>query len=228
MLNQYKLHSKILTASEEVDMARRLVYQVYVEEGQWRPSVNNPSGFEILKSPNSLPPRLIDRFDDYSTWLGIFDGTRVEPIACGRISSRDQHGKFEMQYYSERLTHLKQINIQSNPQVFVIGKSAILPEYRGTAAWLMLLRQAFLFCHEHKHSVFSSTTVGKVQNVHDSIGYPSIEGVSVKYEFSDDNAKVYYATYPVETLKVIENLDKLIDKKLEKDNGEVVLKAVPG
>lgn len=129
------------------------------------------------------------------------------------------NGKFEIQYYSELLTHLKQINIQSNPRVFALGRSAILPEYRGTAAWLVLLRQAFLFCHGQKHSAFSSTTIDKVQRVHDSISYPCIEWVSVKYDFSDDDVKVYYAAYPDKTLKIIENLNKLIDKKLKKNNG---------
>jgi hypothetical protein len=93
MSTKYKLHSKILTTGDQIDTARRLVYQVYVEEGQWRPSLNNLSGFEILKSSDSSSPMLIDRFDDYSTWLGIFDGARVDPIACGRISSRDQQWK---------------------------------------------------------------------------------------------------------------------------------------
>lgn len=224
MSTQYTLHSKILTTSAQIDMARQLIYQVYVEEGQWRPSFNNPSDFDIVKSSHSLAPMLVDRFDDYSTWLGIFDETRDEPIACGRISSRDQHGKFELQYYSEQLIQLKEIDIQSNPYVFTIGRSAILPEYRGTAAWLILLRQAFLYCHEHKHSVFSSTNLDKVQRVHDDIGYPCIEGVSFQYEFSQSaEAKVYYAAYPNETLTIIDNLDILISKKLKKDNGEETL-----
>lgn len=224
MVNTYKLHSRILNTNQEIDMARRLVHQVYVEEGKWHPSLNNLSGFEIRKSTHSLERMLVDRFDNFSIWLGIFDGTRTEPIACGRISSRDQHGKLEIQYYSEQLMQLKQIDMQHNPNMFLIGRSAILPEYRGTAAWLVLLRGAFLYCHECQHSVLSSTNIEKVQRIHDDIGYPCIEGVSFQYEFSQNSdAKVYYASFPNETLKIIENLDKFIDKKLKRDNGEAML-----
>lgn len=215
------MFSKILTSSHEIDMARRLVYKIYVEEGGWTPSLDNPSGLKVLKFPDSTPPMIIDRFDPYSTWVGVFDEARAEPVACGRISSRDQYGKFEIQYYDDTISNLEQIDLKLNPNVFVLNRTAILSEYRGTAAWLILLRQGFAYCHEQKHAAFSGTSVEKVQRVHDSIGYPCVEGLSFQYEISGENyAKVYHATYPDDTCRVIENLDTLIDKKIKKDNGE--------
>jgi hypothetical protein len=215
MTNKGELYSKILTSCQEIDTARRLLYTVYIKEGGWWPSSNNLSHVEFVASETSMAPMFIDRFDAYATWIAVFDKVTQDMAACGRILSRDKYGKFEMQYYSSQLSDLKLLNETSNPNIFEINRSAVLPQYRGTVAWLLLLRAAFVYCHEKKHAVFSNTAIDKVKEIHHSMNYPVLDNISFKYDPQDIEAvTVYYAKYPENTQCIIEYLDDCIKNKL--------------
>ncbi|MEQ8463798.1 hypothetical protein [Coleofasciculus sp. E1-EBD-02] len=87
---------RILRTEEEKILAKRLLYEVYVEEQGWIPPVGNPSNLKITESV--LGNILVDDYDSVSTQFGGFYGENL--IAVHRIIPRLK-GRLEVENYTQ-------------------------------------------------------------------------------------------------------------------------------
>ncbi len=103
------LKVKLLKTTNLILDASALLYQVYIEELQWKFAVDNPSNLRI-ESKNGHKV-LLDRFTDSALWFGAFDEKSL--IGCMRLTSADDKNKFELESYpSSEVVHkyLKPLN----------------------------------------------------------------------------------------------------------------------
>lgn len=171
------LHAKRLTTDSDIMKAKRLLYQVYIEEFNWQIPPENPSEIRVEKSDKLC--FLQDRFDRVVNWFGIFHDKEL--VGCIR-SLRRLNGLFELEYYRSLPPFLKKLsNIVEN------NRLAIKAEYRGTKA----IYQLSLFAIEYELSlemVFSFGTApfssyGTFYT--EKLGYKKLEGPPFKYHPRD-------------------------------------------
>lgn len=66
--NEPAFHSKFLKDDHDIQTAQRLIYQVFVNEMEWIPDRDNPSGIQFINTPTGT--RFVDRFDQTALWYG--------------------------------------------------------------------------------------------------------------------------------------------------------------
>jgi hypothetical protein len=202
-----ELSVRALTSEEDLNAARGLLYEVYIQEMKWEINQNNPSELSIEKIDNGKMI-LTDKYDKFSFWIGIFD--REKLIACGRASRHDENFIFEANHYcqNEKLGIL----LKDATHVVELNRSAIHPDYRGTAAWLYLLHTGFDYCQKNKLSAFSTTGIKKVIDLHKAIGFPCVENLTFKYDPNDEKEVcVYFASYDKQQIfNILQNLNEMI------------------
>jgi hypothetical protein len=86
--------SRLLESKHEIETAQRLIYQVFVEEMQWIPDIENPSGIRFFEDQKGK--RFVDYFDENAIWFGTFHHQTL--IACWRFCE-PRNGKFELEHY---------------------------------------------------------------------------------------------------------------------------------
>jgi len=79
---------------DRVDGCRRLLYEVYYEEGGWDPPQPNASGLRA----NHERRRLEDQIDHEATWIGVIDRDG-RLVATTRIIDRQSSGALEIERY---------------------------------------------------------------------------------------------------------------------------------
>ncbi|MGK7889172.1 MAG: hypothetical protein AB4042_07545 [Leptolyngbyaceae cyanobacterium] len=119
------LKIKILTG-EEIIEAKKLVYQVFVLEQNWKIPPDNPTRIRVESG------MLCDMYDAIATWFGVFHNNTL--IACGRACGQLRE-HFEMEHYQPLLPWIK-----SNEATREVTRLAIQKEYRSTLAVFALNR----------------------------------------------------------------------------------------
>lgn len=120
----------ILKEEREIIEAKKLAYEVLVEELKWEIKPDNPSGLYVKELPEGKV--LWDNYDTVATWLGVFEENTL--VACQRICRR-LNGKFELECYHELLYFIREDELAMEVTRFAIRKG-----YRRSGAILMLFR----------------------------------------------------------------------------------------
>lgn len=137
-------YTKQLTTQIELLEAKHLLYQVYIEEQQWKVPLDNPSNLRIIRAGQFA--YLQDKFDSVANWFGLFHHDRL--IGCIR-NLRRLNGKFELENYHSIPDFLKH-----EPKVVETNRLAIRDGYRGTEAVFLL--SALAMEHEINLGMVSS------------------------------------------------------------------------
>lgn len=220
----YVLSLKNLEDRERIDSARALLYQTYVVELKWEPSVNNPSGIKTIKDNKSGRMLFVDNFDEHARWIvAEYNG---EVIACAR-SCKPINGKFEAQLYPNASCLQAVFDQYPNINLEEVTRGAVLKAHRLSGVYLKLLYEGFKKLNEDHISIFSLVPIKEAQILYRQIGFPEIEGVAFKYEERDEhNAQLFLAVYEEGHLsRMVRNLHMLLSatimaktKNVQNDN----------
>ncbi len=174
--------AKILETNEELLVAKRLLYKVYIEEINWKITENNPSGIRIEES-SCGEYYLEDNYSEVSNWIGVYNGDNM--VGCGRTTHR-LNGLFDIENYVT-----VPYEISNEPKTIEASRLAILKPYRGTIAINVLW--AFGIEYEINNGIISAMTTAPVPGV--GSYYISKLGCKIvdipAFKYSDlDNEKV--------------------------------------
>ncbi|MBP9741877.1 MAG: GNAT family N-acetyltransferase [Burkholderiales bacterium] len=179
---------KLLHTPELIADASALLYQVYIEELQWKFAPDNPS--ELRIETGNGRKFLVDRFTEKAVWFGAFENKKL--IGCMRLTKPDSNNKFELEgYQSSKIVH----KYLPKPEVGVeLSKIAVQGKYAGQGVikrmWLVL----FKYCEAHKLSVICTTHNGYLKNMFKRMGFPLVMEHAFKYEPLDPLPVNLYVT----------------------------------
>jgi hypothetical protein len=112
---------------EDVFAAERLLYDIYVTELKWVPTLGNPSGFRVDATTNGA----LGLTDDYShlhdtVWIGALDSNK-QLVGCCRLSPRHPvTKKLDVENYTNLPSHISKIQ-----NIYETSRLAVLPSYRN-------------------------------------------------------------------------------------------------
>lgn len=106
---------------QELDLAGRLLYEVYFEEQGWDPPPN-PSGLVADHARRALR----DDFDDTALWYGLFQ-RQGRLVAIGRVLHRSRSGALELERYIDLPAEL-------GPDLVEANRVAVRREHRRGAS----------------------------------------------------------------------------------------------
>jgi len=181
---------KLLKTTDLISDASALLYQVYIEELQWKFAVDNPSSLRIETKNGSKV--LLDRFTDSALWFGAFDDKVL--IGCMRLTSADADDKFELESYpSSEVVHKY---LPKSDTGVELSKIAIQGKYAGQGVVKRMWLAAFKYCQANNLSVICCTHNGYLKNIFKRIGFPLIVEHAFKYEAIDPlPVNLYVADY---------------------------------
>ena len=167
--------SRPLQNNDEVRMAKRLLYQVYVEEMGWIPQKENPSGIRFKNWQGEM--LFADNFDRTAIWFGTFHHDNL--IACWRFCPPYQ-GKFELELYHSIPTFLKTTNSLE------VNRLAIHKNYRNRSRIIYgLIREAYETLHQDFDYTFAAITFPHPGDLYLKIGLEKLDVPPFKYSPSD-------------------------------------------
>jgi hypothetical protein len=165
---------RLLISPNEVDLARKLIYQDYFINRKWFPT-NNLSGVRIEQIESGKI--FVDDYDDVATWFGAFlDG---EIIGCCRLCRRI-NGTFELERYHYLPEYISQdlraneLNRYATHQNFT-DSPVIFPR---------LIKLVVEYSLESEISIFSTTGINSVTR-HTDIGFEQCDVPAFKFSDSD-------------------------------------------
>lgn len=188
---------KVLSKNQ-IEEASALLYEVYIEQMNWKFAEDNPSKLRIVFKNNQN--FLIDRFTNLATWFGAFDGDLM--VGCVRICGVDEYGKFEIEgYQSSQVVHTYLAN-KNFRYVIELTKAAVKDDYKEKKVIHRLFLAAFKYCEKHHFSIIGCTHNGYLKSLFKRIGYPLIIEHAFKYEPHDPlPVNFYFADYGKQEVK---------------------------
>ncbi|MBN2545070.1 MAG: hypothetical protein JXB50_04675 [Spirochaetes bacterium] len=139
---------KELVKSDDIILAKNLLYNIYIDEFNWNFPNPNPSGLKIEKNENINI--IVDKFDEISNWIGVFIEKKI--AACCKFCQR-LNGKFELELYQNIPDF-----ILKDPNAVEINKLVIKKEFRGK--FLLLNIAKFLYTNfMNSYSTIFTTAV---------------------------------------------------------------------
>lgn len=170
---------KLLKTPELISDALALLYEVYIEELQWKFAPDNPSKLRV-ETQNGRKI-LTDRFTDNALWFGAFDDKEL--IGCMRLTSPDSNNKFELEGYSSSKVVHKHLPKPENG--VELSKIAIQGKYAGQGVVKRMWLVVFKHCQANQLSVICNTHNGYLKNMFKRIGFPLVMEHAFKYEPAD-------------------------------------------
>lgn len=167
--------NRFLESDEEIRMAQRLIYQVYVEEIGWIPEQENPSRIHFQSWQGKM--LFMDDFDRNALWFGTFHYDEL--IACWRFCP-PQQGKFELELYHPVPNFLKASNSLE------VNRLAIHRNYRNRSRIIYgLIREAYETLYQDFDYTFAAVTFPNPGDLYLKIGLKKLNVPSFKYSPSD-------------------------------------------
>ena len=99
---------RILSDIDSINLAKRLLYEVYIREMGWKFREDGPTGFRAEKDKQNKPI-LCDAFDESSIWFGAYK--EGELIGVTRAVQRNNFlGKLDIELYpASQLPSMKRV-----------------------------------------------------------------------------------------------------------------------
>lgn len=119
------IKSRHLITDEEMKSAKQCLYRVYHMEQGWNPGPD-PSNLRIEE----------DRFEDDvdAEWFGLYSEEKL--VGVGRVVNGLESALYLSQEKRERV--LEAVNPSGQLRVCELNRTAILPEYRGSLAMMLI------------------------------------------------------------------------------------------
>jgi len=137
---------KELITSDEIILAKNLLYNIYIEEFKWNLSDSNPSE---LKIENYYDIKILkDKFDEISKWFGVFIEKKI--AACCKFCQR-LNGKFEIELYQ----NIPEFILNDSGAV-EINKLVIKKEFRGKFLLLQLAKYLYANLINNYTTIFTT------------------------------------------------------------------------
>lgn len=194
-------YTKVLSSPGEIMEAKRLLYQIYIQELNWRFPIHNPSGLIVLSK--SGIKYLHDKFDSASTWFGVYE--RELLVGCIR-SVRRHKNSFELEQYHTLPEFLTQ-----DAEVVETNRLAILPAFRGSNAIYEL--SSFAIEYEYSRGIRYSFTTAPLPGIGyfyiRKLGYKRVKLAPFKYHPTDENTVTLMyldASQPSQFKKIISRM----------------------
>ena len=211
-----------LTASEQIENACALLYEVYIQQKNWQFSADNPSKLRVEIRNNKRI--LVDRFIENSIWFGAFDDEKL--VGCIRLAGLDENNQLEIEGYPSSQPIHHYIPSEEKGRCYDMQKLATKESYVGRGIVKRLFLACFRFCEENQYHVIAFTANGYLKTLCKKISFPLKQEQAFKYEPHDPSAvNFYFADYKKtevrETLKNLEYLENDIS-----NNARSIFKAL--
>lgn len=172
---------RILESSGEIREAKRLLYQCYVQEGEW--DIPSQSASDIKATMLSDGWELTDKYSSDAVWFGAY--YKSELIGCFRVLKQ-----LELPGYMDIPEVLK---FQSTE----LNRLAIRSDYRNhRVVTLMLLRTAFDYAFSLNPVVYVTAECPEPSGMFQRMGLIRFDFDEFKYHDTDPNGVdiLYYDT----------------------------------
>lgn len=176
----HDLRPKILSESE-ISQAKHLLYQVYVQDMNWRPPQNNPSQWRIETLQDK--PILSDRYDSQSQWFGVAANSK-RLLACCRVI-----GKVGSALEIDNYTSLFQS--RGNGIDLELNRLAVDAEYRQSAIPIQLIQ-----------FVIETLSRGEGKQLLIAPTYPSPADLCLKLGFQAMKPDIRFRYHPNDPMEV--------------------------
>ena len=91
---------RLLKTCDEINLARQLLYKIYIQEMKWSFKPENPTKFHIQQSSDGKN-MLCDAFDHEAVWGGFYTGDSL--VATCRVLTRENSlGKLDLELYNTK------------------------------------------------------------------------------------------------------------------------------
>ena len=194
---------RLIDDETEINCARSLLHDVLIEEEQWTPEKNNPSGLYVKTLENGKKI-LKDDYDDHADWVGGY--VKNELCVCFR-SLRAKDGKYELEHYFDFPPWIREIDNKKELNRLAIKKDirkniAVVFETIKYAAILNLEQEAFNF-----------TTTNKLNKIFNLVGIQRSSEPPFKYHDNDDSEVELFTMTNQQAKKVIASCDEFLKRK---------------
>jgi len=167
---------RLLTSLNEINLARKLIYQDYFIGRNWFPT-NNLSGLRIEKTENEKI--FVDDYDNVATWFGVFHDDEI--IGCCRLCKRI-NGKFELERYHYLPEYIRQ-DLHANE----FNRYATHQNFTDSPViFFQLIKFMAEYSLESESSIFSTTGINSITRYTD-VGFEKCDVPKFKFSDSDSN-----------------------------------------
>lgn len=188
---------KKLDSAESIEDACALLNEVYVKQGGWSFSSNNPSQLRVEIRNNRHV--LVDRFTEKAVWFGAFDGSVL--VGCVRLIFADEHNKFEMEAYKSSYVIQEYLPVDKT-QCVEINRLAIANQRNELEIAKQLFSAAFQYCEDSQYSILGTSNYDYIIALFKNIGFPLKMEYAFKYEERDSlPVNFYFADYTKSQVK---------------------------
>lgn len=170
---------RLLTSQNEINLARKLIYQDYFIGRNWFPT-NNLSGLRIEEIENEK--MYVDDYDNVAIWFGVF--LNGEIIGCCRLCKRI-NGKFELERYKHH--NFLPEYISQDLYVNELNRYATHQNFTDNPViFFQLIKFVVEYSLEAKISIFSTTGINSITRYID-VGFEQCDVPTFKFSDSDRN-----------------------------------------
>lgn len=194
-----------LTASEQIENACALLYEIYIEQKNWQFSADNPSKLRVETRNNKRV--LVDRFTEHSIWFGAFDDEKL--VGCVRLAGVDENNQLEVEGYPSSQSILHYIPLEEKGRCYDIQKIATKESYVGRGIVKRLFLACFRYCQKNQYHVLGFTANGYLKTLCKRVSFPLKLEHAFKYEPHDPSpVNFYFADYKkLEVNETLQNLE---------------------
>lgn len=168
---------RILNDRDSINLAKRLLYEIYIGEMGWEFREDGPTGFRVDKDKQNKPI-LCDAFDESSIWFGAYK--EGELIGVTRAVQRNNSlGKLDIELYpASQLPSMRRILQQKEDhQLIEVQRGAVAKDHRDTQPSIIQLLLLFVFSYalDKELSVICPTVFPMLETLFSRAGMKLVE-----------------------------------------------------
>lgn len=188
---------KKLDAAESIEDACALLNEVYVKQGGWSFSSDNPS--QLRAEIRNNRHVLVDRFTEKAVWFGAFDDSVL--VGCARLIFADEHNKFELEAYKNSHVIQEYLPVDKS-QCVEINRLAVANSCNKLEIAKQLFLAVFQYCEDNQYSILGASNYDYIIALFKDIGFPLKIEHAFKYEEHDSlPVNFYFADYAKSQVK---------------------------
>lgn len=190
----------ILTNNDEIICAKQLVYETYVNNQNWVPPIDNPSGFRV-EVVNNIKI-LTDDLESQSKWIGVYNDSS-ELVACCRVITPHM-GNLEYNRYKKIFSY--ELNNKKNVE---FNRLAIKSGFETTSAIPLLIKEVVNYTLANSYDgILTTLSFPEPGQFALKLGFKVIDNSEFKYSNSDlKTVSLFY--FDVKEKLNLEKLDNI-------------------
>lgn len=205
------MDARILERDIEVELARALLYSVYVAEYGWQPSAKNPSGIRVEQTDHRMV--MTDSYDSIAKWIGVFQDDSL--IGCCRVCEVIS-GPFELELYTQLPPE-----VASKDRKAEVTRVALKPGRRAKLSGLLCIITQLCHLASEGTLLFGATAIKSLRRTYVKLGVKEISGSHFKYPMEDDYATCFMIAPGTHSANVARRCQHLlVDLGISKDGDD--------